>query len=69
MWKATRDSTKQKAAFKDGVSTDMTECPFCKDNLGTMSGIRLENHDDYPICLCFKCKIWVNLKGEMLQTI
>jgi len=44
-------------------------CPFCKEFVVQMSGARLDNHNDYPSCLCFKCKIWINMKGEMLQTI
>lgn len=48
------------------------DCPHCKSDLQViqMSGARLTNHpEDYPLCLCFKCKIWINEKGEMLQTI
>lgn len=48
-------------------------CPQChkNDELTQMSGVSIAGHEKYVkfYHLCFRCKIWVDENGCMIQTI
>ena len=49
------------------------KCSQCDSNFHVtqMSGVSLAGHEKYVeiYYLCFRCKVWLDDKGQMLQTI